>query len=107
MFVHQRVNAEHLTQQCAGQDVLGRAAGDDPSVFDHIQAIAERGGQVQVVNAGEGADTQAFDQLQQLQLITRVEVIGRFIKNQQLRLLGQCPGEDYPLFSPPDRVENA
>ncbi|MNP67204.1 hypothetical protein D3C76_1630050 [compost metagenome] len=50
------------------------------------------------MEAGEGADAQALDQLQQLQLIVGIEVVGRFVEDQQLRLLGQGPGKDHPLL---------
>ena len=36
--------------------------------------------------------------LQQLKLIARVEVIGRLVEDQHLRLLSQGAGEDHPLF---------
>lgn len=98
MSVDQCFNAEHFAQQFGGQHFVRCAAGDDAPVVDHIQPIAERRGQVQVMNAGEGADVQALDQLQQLQLVARVEVVGRFVEDQQLRLLGQGAGEDHPLL---------
>ena len=72
--VDQRFNAKHFAQQFGGQHFMGRAAGDEAAGVDHVQAITERGGQVQVVDAGQGADAQALDQPQQLKLIARIEV---------------------------------
>ena len=98
MFIDQRFDAEHLAQQGGGQHFLWRAAGDDASVVDHVQPIAERRGQVEVVDARQGADLQALDQLQQLELIAWIEVVGRFVEDQQLRLLSQGAGENDALF---------
>ncbi|MCY1441959.1 hypothetical protein D9M71_583000 [compost metagenome] len=50
------------------------------------------------MDARQGTDTQAPHLLQQLQLITRIEVVGRLVEDQQLRLLNQRAGEDYPLL---------
>lgn len=98
MFIDQRFDAEHFTQQRGGQHLFWRAAGDDASVVDHVQPIAEGRGQVEVVDARQGADLQALDQLQQFELIAWIEVVGRFVEDQQLRLLSQGAGEYDALF---------
>ncbi|MNG31469.1 hypothetical protein D3C84_1172820 [compost metagenome] len=50
------------------------------------------------MDARQGTDPQAPYLLQQLQLIARIEVVGRLVEDQQLRLLNQRAGEDYPLL---------
>ena len=101
VIVDQGRYAKDIAQQFDGQHFARGAAGDDLAVVDHVQPVAKRGGQVEVMNAGQGADLQALDQLQQLQLIARVEVIGRLVEDQQFGLLGQGPGEDHTLFFTP------
>ncbi|MCY1366614.1 hypothetical protein D9M69_535180 [compost metagenome] len=98
MFIDQCLDAEHIAQQRSGQDFFRRAAGDDTTMVDHVQSITKSRRQIEVVDARQGADIQALDQLQKLKLKMRVEVVGRLVKDQQLWLLGQGAGEDDPLF---------
>jgi hypothetical protein len=98
VFIDQRFDAEHLTQQRGGQHFFWRADGNDASVVDHVQPIAECSGQVEVVDARQGADLQALDQLQQFELIAWIKVVGRLIEDQQLGLLRQGAGENNALF---------
>ena len=98
MFIDQRFDAEHIAQQWRGQDFFRRAAGDDATVIDYVQPIAESSREIEVVDARQGADLQAFDQLQQFELIARIEVIGRLVEDQHLRLLSQGASEDHALF---------
>ena len=98
MFIDQCFDAEHIAQQRSAQDFFRYAAGDDTATVDHVQPVTKSRRQIEVVDARQGADVQALDQLQKLKLITRVEVVGRFVEDQQLWLLGQGAGEDDPLF---------
>ncbi|MNH11813.1 hypothetical protein D3C79_713370 [compost metagenome] len=96
--VYQGAYAEHVVQQVGGEYLARCAAGDDAAVVEDVQTITERCGQVQVMDAGQGADPQTAHLLQQLQLIAGIEMVGRLVEDQQLRLLDQCPGEDHSLL---------
>ena len=98
VFIDQGLYAEDVAQQRGGQDFFWCAAGDDATVIDDVESITESGGKIEVVDAGQGADVQAFDPLQQFDLKARIEVIDGLIEDQQLRLLGQGAGEDHPLL---------
>src|SRR5690606_9339548 len=65
---------------------------------DDIQTVTEGSRQVQVMEARQGTQAEAAQVLQQLELVPRVEVVGRFVKNQQPRLLHQRTGQQHPLL---------
>ena len=81
MTVDQRLHAIHLGQQRFSQHLSRGAAGHHAAVVEHIQAVAEGSCQVEVVEAGQGRQAEGLDQPQQLQLIARVEVVGRLVEN--------------------------
>src|SRR5690606_40217214 len=90
-------------QQLGGEHFNGRTAGDNGSFPDDIQTVTEGSRQVQVMEAGQGTQAEAAQVLQQLELVPRVEVVGRFVKNQQPRLLHQRTGQQHPLLLTTDR----
>ena len=104
MTVDQRLHAIHLGQQCFGQHFGGGAAGHHTAVVEHIQAVAEGRRQVEVMEAGQGRQAEGFDQPQQLQLVARVEVVGRLVEDQQRRLLHQGAGQQHALLFPAGEV---
>ncbi len=98
MGIHQSVDAEYMQQPLFGQNFGRCATGNDPAVVDDIQPVAESRSQIEVMKAGQCAEFQLPQVVQQLQLVTGIEMVGRLIQNQQTGLLHQCPGQQCSLF---------
>ena len=97
---HRRVDAVHLADELRGEHG-GRWPGrHDPAGGEHDHVVGEGGGQVEVVQRGEGGEPalgEAADEREGVELGADVEVVGRLVEQQQPRLLGQRPGEVDPL----------
>lgn len=86
-------DAEDAAEQVFGQDLCGRAIGDDAALFQHDDAVAEHGGVVEVMQRDDAGDGQACNELQQADLVLDVQMVGRLIKDQLARALGQGAGD--------------
>ena len=93
-------HAVHLADQVRGEDLAGRSAGHDAAGVHHVEAVAEGGGLVEVVQHGQGGDAQLAYQVQDLQLVADVEVGGGLVQQEQAAPLGQGAGEQDALFLP-------
>ncbi len=98
MAVDQGADAEHPPQQVGVEHLGRRALGDDAAAVEHVEAVAEGRRQVEVVEARQGAQAEAAQQAQKLQLVARVEVVGRFVEDQQARLLNQRASQQGALL---------
>ncbi len=98
MGIDQRLQAEHLLQQLGGQHFGRRADGHQTALVEHAEAVAEGRRQVEVVEAGQRRQAQCLDLAQQFELVARVEVVGRLVEDQHLRLLHQGTGEQSALL---------
>ena len=77
-----------------------RSACQNLSVTQNIKSVAEHGCHIQVMNRRDDSNIQAFNNIQKLQLIGNVQMVGRFIQNKARRFLRQCPGKNYSLLFP-------
>lgn len=96
--VDQGADAEHPPQQVGIEHLGRRALGDDAPAVEHVEAVAEGRRQVEVVEARQGAQAEAAQQAQKLQLVARVEVVGRFVEDQQARFLDQRASQQGALL---------
>ncbi|WP_338118599.1 MULTISPECIES: hypothetical protein [Paracoccus] len=86
-------HAEHICQQVGGQDLIRGALGDDAPALQHQQPVAELRGVVQVVQRHDAGQAKPRDQVQQLQLMLDVQVVGGFVQEQFPGFLGQGAGD--------------
>jgi len=98
MGIDQGLHAEHLLQQVGGEHLGRRSDRQQAPAVEHAETVAEGRRQVEVVKAGQGRQPQRLDLPQQLQLVAWVEVVGRLVENQQLRLLHQGPRQQRTLL---------
>ena len=104
MIDDQDVRAVGVPDRVGGEDRAGRAGRHDLAGGQHVDSLAEQGGQAQVVQCGQDGDAEAGDDFEDAHLMRDVEMIGRLVQDSMVGLLGQRPGDQDELFSPPDRV---
>ena len=92
------VGAVGVTDGLGGDHRSRVAAGDDLAVGDQVDGVAEQGGQAQVVQGGQHGDAEPGDELQHLDLVADVEVVGGFVEDEMVGALGEGPGDEHPLF---------
>lgn len=56
-------------------------------------AIAEHGGVIKIVQRRHDGQALPAHQIEQADLVTDIEVVGRFVQKQDMRLLRQCAGD--------------
>src|SRR5206468_2299674 len=100
-LVHGDVTAEHAFQQPLLEDVDGGADARDLARAQQQQAVAQLGGQVQVVRDEQDRHAalavQAPQQRRRLRLVAQVEMRGGLVEHEEPRLLGQRPREQGAL----------
>lgn len=96
--VDQGADAEYPPQQVGVEHLGRRALGDDAAAVEHVEAVAEGRRQIEVMEARQGAQAEAAQQAQKLQLVARVEVVGRFVEDQQARFLDQRASQQGALL---------
>src|SRR5690606_7447297 len=87
----------HLGQQSGGEHLGGRPGGHDLAVAQHVQTVAVVGGQIQVVQREQHRRGQPPQGTQDVQLVPDVQVVGRFVEDQQRGPLGEGAGDEHPL----------
>ena len=94
------VDAEGGFDGVGREHLLGRAFGQYLPLGQEDEAVAETGGEVEVVDGGDGGEA-AVDELadegEDLELMEDVEVGGRLVEQQDARLLGDGAGEEDAL----------
>src|SRR5438876_4005093 len=104
-LVHGDVTAEHAFQQPLLEDVDGGADARDLARAQQQQAVAELGGQVEIVRDEQDRHAalavQPPQQRRRLGLVAQVEMRGGLVEHEQPRLLGQRPREQRPLALAP------
>ena len=88
-----------------GDQLGGRALGDDHPAVHHHQPVAQLLGLVHVVRGDDLGDALALEPVQPVpQQVAglRVEPGGRLVEQQQLGVVDQRPGDREPRFMPPD-----
>ena len=98
MDIDQRLQAEHLLQQLDGEHLGEHADDHQTALVEHAEAVAEGRRQIQIMEAGQDRQTQCLDLAKQFELVTQVEVVGRLVEDQQLRLLHQSTNEQGALL---------
>src|SRR5690606_16195235 len=86
-----------LHDQRLGEDVGWPAGGDhDPAVEDD-DVVAVHRCQVEVVEGDDRRHGQGRQQVEKLELVLHVEVVGRLVEEQFARSLGEGAGDLHPL----------
>ena len=70
-----------LPDQPGGQHLLRSTGCCDSALFHNVNLIAESRRHIQIVEGGDDCDLKAFYQLQQLQLIRNIQMVGRLVQN--------------------------
>ena len=73
---------------------------------EHVEPVAIRGREIEVVNRGERRDAQAHAR-EQFELMAQVEMVGRFVEQQQFGLLSECAGQQRALLRRPTATRSA
>ncbi len=97
---HRCPHPEHLRQQLGGQHLPRLPGGDQRAPVQHVQPVAHRGRRVQVVQRDQRGAALLPQQRQQLHLVPDVQVVGRLVQHQDVRLLRQRPRQQNPLPLP-------
>jgi hypothetical protein len=88
----------------SAEDLLGRAALDDPPCVHHRDLVGRLGHHAGVVRDDDDRDSEApldvIEQRQDLGLHRNVERGRRFVGDQQLRLVAECRRNHRPLPHP-------
>lgn len=90
-------HAVDLGKELGREDVGGRARGGDLAVAQYVETVAVVRGQVEVVQGHQDRRGQSSQGTEDVQLVPDVEVVGRFVQDQQGRLLGQGTGDEHAL----------
>ena len=64
------------------QDLPWSSFGNDLAVFQYIQAVTEHGCNIQIMNGGDHSHIQLLYDLQKLQLMGNIQMVGWFIQNE-------------------------
>ena len=89
--------AEDVGEEVRGEDLQYRSGRDHRAFVEDDEVVAEAGGEVEVVQHGEGGDPGAADQVEEFEPGPDVEVVGELVQHEQLGLLGQRAGEQDAL----------
>lgn len=99
-----RADVEDLLEDFRGEHFRRFAAAHHPAVVEDVQAVAVGGGEVEVVQDGQDGDAEPADDVEDGQLVADVEVVGGFVQDEDLRLLGEGRAMRTRWRSPPERV---
>ena len=95
-----RLDPEGGLKALWGQDFKGAAQRHQTASLKNRQAItAQR--LVEIVQCDQGRHGQGLDHFQNGQLVLDIKVIGGLVQQQDLRALGQGPGDVYTLALTP------
>jgi hypothetical protein len=87
----QDVGAVGLADRLGREHRAGRAGRHHPARGQHVDAVAEQRGQAQVVQRREHGDAESGDDLEDLDLVVDIEVVGRLVQDEVVGFLGQRP----------------
>ena len=82
-----------LSDEVRSQYLGGRSCCDHPARVQHDEVIRVGGGQVKIMDDGHRCQTKTTHSLQQVNLVTQVEMIRGFVQEQDLRILGESSGQ--------------
>ena len=91
-------DAEDLAQHSRVQHFPGCAHRNDAPLVQHVQSIAIGGSQVEIVQDEDRRQAERAHQIQDLDLVAHVQVVGRLVQDQHTGLLGQRAGDQYALL---------
>lgn len=94
---HLGADAVDLLDEGGGEHVGGVALGHGAAVAQDEEPVALHRGEVEVVQRDHRGDRQTGDQVEQVQLVLDVEVVGRLVQQQFARFLGEGAGTLGPL----------
>ncbi len=87
----QDVGAVGLADRLGREHRAGRPGRHHLARGQHVDAVAEQCGQAQVVQRREHGDAEPGDDLEDLDLVVDVEVVGRLVQDEMVGFLGQRP----------------
>ncbi len=91
------INPEDVTDQGCLQHLPRRPERHQSAFLHDGNPVAEHGGMVEVVQRGNHGQPQPAHEVQDPDLMTDVEVVGWFIQQEDLRLLGKPSRNMEPL----------
>jgi hypothetical protein len=98
MLDDQDVGAVGAADRLRREHRPGRAGRHHLARGQHVDAVAEQRGQAQVVQRREHGDAEPGDDLEDLNLVMDVEVVGRLVQDEMVGFLGQRPGDQNELL---------
>ncbi len=93
----QEINAEHIAHRVARESLLGRAARHQGAVLDDCHLGGEAGDEMEIMQNGNHRQAEIGDEAEQQAARLWIEMVGRLVEKQELRLLHDGTGDLGPL----------
>lgn len=87
-----------ITDHVRGQHIIGRSSGHHATRVQNDDVVCVCGGQVEIVDDGYRRQPKTSHSLQQVDLVTQIQVVGGLIEHEDLRLLSQGTRQLHPLL---------
>ena len=98
MWVNVDMDLEILANIRNGQHRRRWSGNHDGALIDEVERVAVLCCEVEVVECGKGGDTECPYKGEELKLVLNIKVIGWFIEDEELRVLGEGACYEDALF---------
>ncbi len=89
-----------VTNDARSQHLINRPGSHYSPGVQHQKIISICGSQVKIVDDSDGGQSQRTYSLQQIDLVTQVQMIGGLVEKEDLWLLGESSGKLHSLSLP-------
>jgi len=89
---HIDMNAEHIEDEIRGQHVARFTHRDERSRLQHGNPVTTHRRVIEIMQGGGHCQFLLLNQMQKCDLVSDIEMVGRLVQEEELRLLRQSAG---------------